>query len=59
MVDSQVRDEFADLNFSHLGGMTFVMKENEAANPTDIGLFGSQAKVPYARHGSHLIQELL
>jgi len=36
-------EEGADFFFSHLVWMTFVVEENEAADPIDIGLLGSDA----------------
>lgn len=40
----EVGDEGPDFGFSHFGRMAFVVKENEAADPTNIGLLSSQAK---------------
>jgi hypothetical protein len=36
-----MRNDLTDFRFRHLLGMLFVVKENEAAYPADIGAFGA------------------
>jgi hypothetical protein len=38
--------ELVDLGGTHFQGMTFVMEEDEAANPVDVSLFGTEAMMP-------------
>ena len=48
--------ELADFWFRHIYGMLLIVKENEAANPADVGALGSWAVVPDAGYNSNLIQ---
>jgi hypothetical protein len=38
-------EKFGDFFFAHFIGMTFAMKENEASDPVDVGLFSADAVV--------------
>jgi len=40
-VDGQVSEEGFDLRDAHLIGVAFVVEEDEAFDPMDIGLFGA------------------
>jgi hypothetical protein len=43
--DGQVHDEGVDLRLGHLERVPLVVKEDEAADPSDVRLFGPQAVV--------------
>jgi hypothetical protein len=43
---------------SHFVGVTFVVEENEAANPLNIGFFGAVEVVFEANVIAHLVKEL-
>src|SRR4029079_14975055 len=49
--------EALDVRFSELGGVTLLVKEDEATNPVDAGLFGASAVVTPAKNASHAIQQ--
>ncbi len=53
-----MRDELADFAFAHILGVTFIVKENEPANPGDICLLRAQAEVLDTYDDPHLIQQL-
>ena len=42
-IDVQVAEESGDLFFAHLLRVTFIVEEDEPANPINIGLFGADA----------------
>ena len=45
LVDDESTQELCDLGASHLGGMAFLVEENEPEDPRNIGLFGPPAIV--------------
>ena len=57
MVDSQMREERANLGFSHLVRVAFTVKEVELLNPMPVSLFGSEAVVFKTNDVAELIDE--
>jgi hypothetical protein len=53
----EVAEEGGDFGFAHFVGMPLSMKEDEASNPIDVGLFGAQAVMLYAQVPADAIQE--
>ena len=53
----QIRQELLDLEPAHFPWMTHSMKADEAADPEDISLLGSQAVVTISNAFSELIQK--
>jgi hypothetical protein len=53
-----MRKELRYFNLVHLTGMPFAVKENEAADPIYIRLFGANAVMPQAHYITHLLEQL-
>jgi hypothetical protein len=53
----QVSQKGTDLRCTHRAGMPFVMKENEAFDPIDIGSFSANAVMFEANGVSYKIEE--
>jgi hypothetical protein len=43
-----MRQEGVNLRRPHLERVTFIVEEDEAANPLDVSIFGAQTVVPHA-----------
>ena len=56
--DREGREEGVDLGLSHFGGVPLVVKEDEALDPADVGLFGAQGVVARADGDAHAVEEL-
>jgi len=56
-LDGQGTQEPRDLGRAHLGGVTLVVKEDVAADPSDVGLLGAGAAVAGAQRRPHAIQQ--
>ena len=56
-LDGQVCQERLELAGTHLSGMALAVKQDVAANPTDVGLLGSRRIVSPAEDFSDLIEE--
>jgi len=54
-----VSEKGLDLGGSHLGRMTLVVKEDEAADPVHVGLFGANGIVFEVDSVAHLVEEFL
>ena len=50
-------EEGADFFFSHLGGMTFVVEEDETADPIYVGLLGADAVAFNAQMPADSVQQ--
>jgi len=57
LIDGEMGEEGFDLGGAHVGGVLFAMKEDEALDPVDVGLFGAEGVVFEAEFVPHLIQE--
>lgn len=65
LIDGEVGEEGFDpsagsghsLGGAHVGGVLFAMKEDEALDPVDVGLFGAEGVVFEAEFVPHLIQK--
>jgi len=53
----EVVDEVLDLGCAHLCGVAFVVKEDVAASPVEIGLFGAVGVVFGADGIAHAVEE--
>ena len=58
MLHGQHGEELTDLCFAHFCRVTFLMKEDEALNPVDVGLFCSKTVVPEANRRADLVEQL-
>jgi hypothetical protein len=56
-VHCKIREEFVDFGFGHLGGVAFVVEENEAACPVVIGIFGANGVMADAAGVAKAIEE--
>ena len=56
-VHSQVGEEGLDLGRSHLAGMAFVVKEDEAAHPVYVGVLGVDGIVFLPQGGAGLVEQ--
>jgi hypothetical protein len=56
VIDGEVGEEGLDLGGAHIGGVFFAVKEDEAYDPVDVGLFGAEGVVFEAEFVSHLIE---
>lgn len=57
--DGEVGKEGLDLGGAHLAGVAFVVEEDEASDPGDVGLFGADRVVLAADGVSDLVEEFL
>ncbi len=57
-VDSQMGEKRPDFLGSHLVGMTSVVKDNKASDPTDVGFFSAETQVSQTDGITHLIEQL-
>lgn len=55
-VNGKMRQKLPYFRLAHLGGMAFVVKEDEAFNPIYVSVFGFAAVVFYASDDPHLIK---
>ena len=53
----EVRQELLHLLEAHVARMAFVVKEDEAFDPADVGFFGAQAVVPGPNGVANLLQQ--
>src|SRR5262249_49340130 len=58
-VHGQVGQKCFDFHPPHLGGMTFLMKQNKPLGPIDIGMFRPDGVMLRAQDVAHLIEQLL
>jgi hypothetical protein len=56
-INREIAEEGADFVFSHLGGMTFVVEEDETADPIYVGLLGSDAVAFNAQMPADAVQQ--
>ena len=56
-LDREIRKEFPDLGFTHFRWMAPVVKEDEAPDPTNVDLLGSETEVFQSDGRAHLIQQ--
>ena len=56
-VESQVGQKITNFRRSHILGMPFVMKQNKALDPADIGLFSLETPMFQASYRPHLVEE--
>lgn len=56
-LDCEVGEELADFVLSHFVGMAFVVEEDKAFDPVDVGLFSVAAKVFETRSDADLVQQ--
>ena len=57
MVHGQVRQVGSHFRFSHVGRVSFLVEEDEAPDPADVGLFGARAVVTESEGVANLVQE--
>lgn len=57
-IDGEMTEEGGDLGFAHGAGMAFAVEEDEAANPIEIRLFGTDAVVFDAEVPADAVEEL-
>ena len=50
-------DELTDFLFRHFFGMLLVVEEDKPADPTHIGAFGAEAKMPHPGNISDLFEK--
>ena len=55
--DGEVGDEGLDLGFCHVFGVAFLVEEDVAFDPFDVGLFGAVGVVFGAEGFAHLIEQ--
>ena len=55
--DSQVREEGVDLGRAHLPRMTLVVEEDEALDPSGVGVLGADAVVADAAGRANLVEQ--
>jgi hypothetical protein len=56
-INSEMRDEGANLSLGHFAWMALVMKDNKAPNPLGVGLFRANAQVADARDSTNLLKQ--
>ena len=54
-IGCEVRKEGFNFGGTHFGGVAFVVEEDEAADPLDVGLLGAVGIVAGAQGGAHLV----
>ena len=55
--DGEVGEEVGDVRRTECAGVLFVMKEDEVADPSDVGFLGADAVVAFADLGANLIEK--
>jgi hypothetical protein len=53
----EAREECGDLGLAERLGMALVVKQDETANPTDVGLLGARAVAARPQAGPHAVEE--
>ncbi len=56
-IHCKMREKGADFPLAHFVGMAFAVKENEAADPVDVSLFGAGAVMLYAQIAADSIEQ--
>jgi hypothetical protein len=56
-IDGEMSEKVGDVPLAHFVWVPLVVKQNEAANPIDVGLFGANGIMFYAQVPAHPIQQ--